>query len=194
MRRIEWYTTNRLIARRICWADFEDVQQLHSDPLVARTLSTDGQPLPEDTTRRMLRRAVVHWRTHGFGLWMFRSRDNGEVIGRGGLIRYDAHDMDGREEIGLAYAVLSSYWGQGYATEMGDASLRIGFEHLEFDNIGAWTLPTNLASQRVMAKLGFQYERDIVFCGLSHRFFRLDRRNYQPLHIYAEDVKGHART
>ncbi len=190
MKRIERYTTDRLTARRICWADFEDAQQLHSDPLVARTLSADGLPLSEDTTRRMLRRAVVHWRTHRFGLWMFRCHENGDFIGRGGLIHYDAIDVGGREEIGLAYAVLSPHWGRGYATEMGDVSLRIGFEHLGFDSIGAWTLPDNLASQRVMAKLGFRYERDIVFCGLSHRFFRLERRDYRPLHACIEAVKS----
>jgi RimJ/RimL family protein N-acetyltransferase len=193
VKKIERYETDRLTARRICWADFEDAQQLHSDALVARTLSADGLPLSEDTTRRMLRRAVVHWRTHGFGLWMFRSRESSDFIGRGGLIRYDALDMGGREEIGLAYAVLSPHWGHGYATEMGDASVRIGFEYLGFDTIGAWTLPGNLASQRVMAKLGFRYERDIVFCGLPHRFFRLERRDYRPSYVYVQDVKGHAR-
>lgn len=193
MKRIERYSTDRLTARRICWDDFDDAQRLHSDPEVAKTLSADGLPLPPDTTRRMLRRAVQHWRAQGFGLWMFRSRDTDEFIGRGGLIRYNALDMGGREEVGLAYAVLSPHWGRGYATEMGDASLHIGFEHLGLETIGAWTLPANLASQRVMAKLGFRYERDIVFCGLSHRFFRLDRRDHQPLHACREDAKDHVR-
>jgi len=191
--RIERYTTERLTARRVRWADFDDAQRLHSDPQVARTLSTTGQPLPEETTRRMLRRSILHWRTQGFGLWMFHRRDTGEFIGRGGLIRYNALDMGGREEIGLAYAVMSSHWGQGYATEMGDTSLCVGFRHLEFESIGAWTLPSNLASQRVMAKLGFRYESDIIFCGLPHRFFRLDRQDYQPRHTCVEDAKDHAR-
>ena len=31
----------------------------------------------------------------------------------------------------------------------------------------------NLASQRVMEKLGFRYERDFEFAGLVHRFYRL---------------------
>lgn len=190
VRTIEWYTTAHLAARRVCWADLEDAQCLHNDPRVAKTLSADGRPLPLETTRRMLRRAVQHWRTEGFGLWMFRTRGTGEFIGRGGLIRYNAADMGGPEEVGLAYAVLSPYWGQGYATEMGDASLFIGFEHLGFDRISAWTLPTNLASQRVMAKLGFQYECEIDFCGLPHRFFRLERRNYHPLHTRIEQAKG----
>jgi RimJ/RimL family protein N-acetyltransferase len=102
VRRIDRYTTDRLTARRVCWADFDDAQRLHSDPEVASTLSADGRPLPADTTRRMLCRAVQHWRAQGFGLWMFHNRDTGEFIGRGGLIRYDALDMGGREEVGLA--------------------------------------------------------------------------------------------
>jgi RimJ/RimL family protein N-acetyltransferase len=76
---------------------------------------------------------------------------------------------------------------------MGDAGLCIGFQHLGLDSIGAWTLPANLASQRVMAKLGFRYECDTVFRGLSHRFFRLDRCDCRPLHACIEDVRDHAR-
>ncbi|MGE5295538.1 MAG: GNAT family N-acetyltransferase [Solirubrobacterales bacterium] len=140
----------------------------------------------------MLRRAVSLWKMHGFGLWMFHSRETGLFIGRGGLIRYESLFVGGQEEIGLAYAVLSSYWSRGYATEMGNASLCVGFEHLGLDSIGAWTLPDNLASQRVMAKLGFRYERDIVFCSLPHRFFRLDRRDYHPSHACVESVTGSA--
>ncbi|MEI8373724.1 MAG: GNAT family protein [Planctomycetota bacterium] len=49
----------------------------------------------------------------------------------------------------------------------------IGFEHLGFPEIGSWSLPVNLVSQRVMEKLGFRYERDFKFAGLVHRFYRL---------------------
>ena len=34
-------------------------------------------------------------------------------------------------------------------------------------------MPVNLASQRVMEKLGFRYEWDFEFAGLLHRFYRL---------------------
>jgi len=54
-----------------------------------------------------------------------------------------------------------------------EASLDIGFEHLGFPAIGSWTLPVNLASQRVMEKSGFRYERDFTFAGLLHRFYWL---------------------
>ncbi len=193
VRKIGQYSTERLTARRVCWADLDDAQQLHSDPEVAKTLSADGRPLSEEMTRRMLRRSILHWRAQGFGLWMFRRRDSGEFIGRGGLIRYTPLDVGGREEIGLAYAVLSPHWGRGYATEMGDSILGIGFGRLGFESIGGWTLPSNLASQRVLAKLGFRYECDILFSGLTHRFFRLDRRDYVPRYARLEDAEHPAR-
>ena len=193
MRTIEHFSTERMIARRVCRADFEEAQCLHSDPRVARTLSVNGRPLPEETTRRMLRRSILHWRVHGFGLWMFRSRTTGEFIGRGGLIQHSTLDMGGREQIGLAYAVISPLWEQGYATEMGEAGLCIGFHYLGFESIAAWTLPSNFTSQRVLAKLGFQYETDITFSGQPHRFFNLDRLDYQPRYACVENARSHAR-
>jgi RimJ/RimL family protein N-acetyltransferase len=36
-----------------------------------------------------------------------------------------------------------------------------------------FTLTTNRASQRVMEKAGFEYERDIVHAGLPHVFYRI---------------------
>ena len=43
----------------------------------------------------------------------------------------------------------------------------------DLPEIGSWALPDNRASQRVMEKVGFQYERDFDFAGLEHRFYRL---------------------
>jgi len=56
---------------------------------------------------------------------------------------------------------------------MAQASLDVGFGHLAFPEISSWTLPVNSASQRVMKKLGFRYERDFEFAGLPHRCCRL---------------------
>jgi [ribosomal protein S5]-alanine N-acetyltransferase len=52
-----------------------------------------------------------------------------------------------------------------------------------FPAIGSWTLSVNLASQRVMEKLGFRYERDFDFAGLGHRFYRLATGDWRGYHI-----------
>jgi ribosomal-protein-alanine N-acetyltransferase len=167
---ISTLTTPRLIAEAVTPSCFDEVHRLHSDPLVMKTLSADGNVLSEEATRKHLKRCVEHWEQLGFGLWAFRTKTDRRFIGRGGLMEYD---IDGKATIGLAYAVLSPYWNQGFATEMGRASLEVGFRRLGFAEIASWALPVNAASQRVTEKLGFRYERDFQFAGLPHRFCRM---------------------
>ena len=48
-----------------------------------------------------------------------------------------------------------------------------GFDRLGFTEIDAWTLPINLASRRVMEKLGYTYSHEFTFAGLPHSYYRL---------------------
>jgi len=65
--------------------------------------------------------------------------------------------------------------GEGFATEAALASLRFGFDVCELDEIVAFTMPHNLASRRVMEKLGMEYERDFDRAGPAHVLYRLGR-------------------
>jgi RimJ/RimL family protein N-acetyltransferase len=53
--------------------------------------------------------------------------------------------------------------------------VRIGFERLRLASLVAITTPANVRSQRVMAKAGLVYERDIVHAGVPHVLFRINR-------------------
>lgn len=176
---IDQFTTARLSAQRITLAHFPDIHRLYSDPLVMKTLSADGNVMTEEATRRHLQRCSDYWDQHGFGLWVFRARADGQFIGRGGLMTYQ---IDAEDVVGLAYAVVSDHWNLGFATEMAEASLRFGFEQLGLTEIGSWTLPINLASQCVMAKVGFRYEKYIEFAGLAHQFYRVVKDEWEAYH------------
>jgi ribosomal-protein-alanine N-acetyltransferase len=66
----------------------------------------------------------------------------------------------------LGYAIRHDRWGKGYATEISAIMLDFGFTNLGLHRIQAACGPDNTASQKVLAKLGFQYEgrmRDHVF-------------------------------
>jgi RimJ/RimL family protein N-acetyltransferase len=123
-------TTARLPAEAINPSHFPEIHRLHSDPQVMKILSADGKPLSEEATRDSIRQAVDHWQQHGFGFWVFHRRLDGVFIGRGGLKTYQ---IDGKDIIGLAYAVISDYWNQGFATEMAQAR----------DQQGGWDSPTS---------------------------------------------------
>jgi [ribosomal protein S5]-alanine N-acetyltransferase len=158
--------TPRLIARRMTDDDFAELCRMHKDPTVMATL---GGVRTDEQTRQFLREHVDHWDRHGFGIWMFHDRTDNRFVGRGGL----RHVMiEGQDEIELAYALRSESWGKGLATEMAKASVGLGFETLELKYLIAFTLPTNWGSRRVMEKLGFTFERDIVHAAQSHVLYR----------------------
>ena len=123
----------------------------------------------------IIQRAVEHWRQYGFGYWVFHLKKDGRFVGRGGLTTYQ---MDGEAVVGLGYAIMPDYWNQGFATEIAAASLEVGFGHLGLAEVWSWALPDNRASQRVMEKLGFQYERDFDFAGMLHRFYRVVKEEW----------------
>ncbi len=147
---------------------------MHRNPKVMETLAPAGAPndglLSDEETRQFLRRHLDHWDRHGYGLWLFRDKADGQFVGRAGLHSTNA---GGKEEVELAYALMPEYWGRGLATEMAQGIMTVAFERLHMTEVVCFTLTTNRASQRVMEKAGFEYERDIVHAGLPHVFYRL---------------------
>jgi ribosomal-protein-alanine N-acetyltransferase len=146
-----------------------EMADLTLDPRVYRTLWPWSGPPTEAHVRASLTDKRDHWRRHGFGLWLLRDRATGERVGRGGLQYTDAI---GAHAVEAAWAIVPERWGQGLATELAQASVRVAFESLRLDEIIAITLPANLASRRVMEKAGFIYDRDIDHVGLAHVLYR----------------------
>jgi ribosomal-protein-alanine N-acetyltransferase len=152
---------------------FADLRSIHGDARAMATLSADGKILSDEQTREFLERAADHWRLHGCGLWVFGAADyDNDFVGYCGIRHARVED---RDEIELAYAVQPKCWGLGFATEMSEAALRVGFEDLKLERIVAFTLPHNLASRRVLERCGFTFQRDIVHAGLPHVLYELKR-------------------
>jgi len=164
MERLE---TDRLILERLRPEHRDELGRLHRDPQVMATLG--GVRSPEET-ERVLAAIDLHWEQYGFGLWAVREKATALFAGRGGLKHMNIGECD---EVEVAYALLPQYWGQGLATELAVASVRAGFERLHRPDLVCFTLTTNRASQRVMEKVGFRYERDAIHAGLPHVFYRL---------------------
>jgi [ribosomal protein S5]-alanine N-acetyltransferase len=163
--------TARLIGAPAGPGDFAELRRLHNDPRVTATLSADGKPFSEDQSRAFLDRAAEHWKTHGFGLWIFRKQGDGDFVGYGGIKHAE---VEGRDEIELAYAICSDHWRKGLATEIAMAALQHGFDTMHLDRIVAFTLPHNKASRGVMENCGFTYQRDIIHANLPHVLYILE--------------------
>jgi ribosomal-protein-alanine N-acetyltransferase len=159
--------TARLVLTRPTAADRDDIFRLFSDPRVMATL---GGLVPEAVIQERFERLLRNWVDDDFGLWILRDRESGAFIGRGGLRRLT---LEGKPEVEVGYALLPEFWGRGLATELAQESVRAAFEELQLPDLVCFPLPTNKASQRVMEKAGFRYERDGTYADLPHRFCRL---------------------
>lgn len=155
----------RLAAEPIDIGHLRELCRMHRNETVMATL---GGLRSEDETAQFLASSIAHWRTHGFGLWVWRDKANGAFVGRAGIRRITLGE---KPEIELAYALMADYWGRGLATEIGRVLLERA-RGLGLGNVVAFTLTTNLASQRVMQKLGMRYEREISHFELPHALYR----------------------
>lgn len=74
----------------------------------------------------------------------------------------------------LGYWVAADYWGQGIATEAARAVLDQAFTDLGIPEVTATVADDNVASQRVLYKLGFRYLKTLDISRPT-RFYTLER-------------------
>lgn len=164
---LDSFTTARLRATCFRPTDLAILCELHHDPRVMATL---GGVRSDEQTAQFLREKIEHWERYGFGYWIFREKATDSFVGRGGLQHVK---VGGNEEIEVGYTVTAAHWGKGYATEMARAMVDLGFQELGLREIVCFTLTTNRASERVMQKVGFHFEREVVHEGAPHVLYRL---------------------
>jgi [ribosomal protein S5]-alanine N-acetyltransferase len=162
---VRTFTTKRLVATQLSVADLDALVTLHRDPTVMATL---GGVRSAGNTRRYLRANVRHWERHGFGLWIFRAKSDRRFVGRGGLRRVM---IQGRPETEITYALARTFWGEGLATEIARATVDIA-DALGATDLVAFAVLGHERSFRVMRKVGFRYERDIVHAGVPCVLYR----------------------
>jgi ribosomal-protein-alanine N-acetyltransferase len=170
---IDTIHTPRMLLSRVAASDLDDYARFYADTRVTATL---GGVRSREWVADYIERAMAHWDQHRFGLWTARHRETGAFVGRGGL---RVADIDGKREIEVAYGLMSEFWGQGFATEMAEASVDAAFTSLGLPDVVSFTLHTNLASRRVMEKVGFHYERDIDYAELPHALLRLTGEDWR---------------
>jgi RimJ/RimL family protein N-acetyltransferase len=159
--------TVRLVGERLREEHFEYLLTQDSDPDVMATL---GGVRSENETWENLWSGLDHWERNGFGPWVFYARETGEAVASAALRRVE---IEAQPEVEVGYRVAAAWWGRGLATEMAAALVGVARDRLGLQEIVAFTLPYNLASRRVMEKVGFTYERDIEWAALPHVLYRL---------------------
>jgi RimJ/RimL family protein N-acetyltransferase len=106
-----------------------------------------------EATRHFLAAHAARFAQDGFAPWVAELRQDGRVVGWGGLCRDPQAPHWGVE---VAYFVHRDCWGRGLAGEIVAASLALAFGELGLPEVGAFTRPANRASARVLVRAGFE--------------------------------------
>lgn len=162
--------TERLQLRLFRPGDLDDLFPIFSDPDVVRYLGS-GQPARRDETETALMSIIRHWEVYGFGRWAAVCKQTRKLIGYCGL-----RNFQGTAE--LVYLLSKQYWGMGLATEMARASIKFGFEEKKFEHIIAMAKLANIASQRVMSKVGMSFQNNILIFNIEVALYSINRAAY----------------
>ena len=82
------------------------------------------------------------------------NRENDEVLGYAGMFSYPYNSQENEYEFG--YILKEDAWGKGYATELSFGQIEKLEESFEGASIVATAHPLNLASKRVLEKVGME--------------------------------------
>lgn len=173
--------TARLRLRPFADTDADALFALHSDSYVLRYW--DSPPWTEHARAARFIAACRRMAEEGAGARLAIDRaTDGAFVGWCGLTGWNPD----HRSASLGYCLGEAAWGHGYATEAARALLGWAFDTLDLNRVQAETDTRNLASARVLEKVGFVREgtlrEDCVVDGdVSDSWvFGLLRREWSP--------------
>lgn len=170
--------TERLILRPLTLADADAAyHKWTGDAEVAQYVSWLPHHSMDDAIEWL---KEVEWKTDAAGdfiendnyIWGFVLKETGELFGSGGLIWEEDWRL-----FQVGYNIAKTHWNRGYTTEAMRAILNFAAVNLGIKKVAGGHAKQNMASAKVLEKLGFVYDRDDITPHVDGvRFF--DSREY----------------
>jgi RimJ/RimL family protein N-acetyltransferase len=148
--------TPRLLLRRPEEGDRGAFAALCADREVMRYIGV-GAALDRAQSTAAFAALLAPWEAGGEGLRTALDAATGAYLGFVGIAPGAGGDVAGRTEIG--WRLRRAVWGRGLATEGAAAVRDHAFAALGHDRLHAICRPPNLASARVMEKIGMRFAR-----------------------------------
>jgi RimJ/RimL family protein N-acetyltransferase len=134
--------------------DTEFILRLVNEPSFLHYIGDKGVRTLADARRYITDGPQKSYETNGYGLYKVELKTDSTPIGMCGLVKRDTlPDAD------IGFAFLERYWGEGYAYESADAVMRYAREKLGIKRVLAITTPDNVASGKLLNKIGLRFDR-----------------------------------
>lgn len=163
--------TERLRLREMETADAEDVFRIFSDDEVMVYYDLETFTEVEQAVALIVRQKERFLQKQGIR-WGITLKDEDVVIGSIGMM-LNAEKRQG----GIGYDLARPYWRRGIMSEVIQAVIDFGFETAGAELIQALVMPGNVASMKVLEKLGFK-DKGVLE---EYAFFK---GKYQDLHNF----------
>ncbi|MCO7227071.1 GNAT family N-acetyltransferase [Pleionea sp. CnH1-48] len=151
------FETERLRVREFNEEDAEFIYQLTNEPDFLRYVGDKNIHDLDAAKKYLLEGPIASYQQYGFGLFLVSLKSNDAPVGTCGLIKRPA-----LTDVDIGYGFLEDYAGNGYATEAAKATLKYGYEELKIETIVAITCPDNIASIRVLQKIGLSEQGKVA--------------------------------
>jgi ribosomal-protein-alanine N-acetyltransferase len=166
--------TSRLQLRPYAMEDLDALHRIFIDPQVRKYLC-DDKIVPREWVVTEIENNTRCFEQHGFGQWSLFLRDTSKLIGFCGFRFF----YDNPPELQLIYGLSPQYWGKGLATEAAETMIQYGFTEHKFEQIISATDLDNIASARVMERLGMKFVQCVNKDGLDLLYYAISREEYQ---------------
>jgi RimJ/RimL family protein N-acetyltransferase len=145
--------TPRLLLRPLVLTDAPEIQRLAGAREVAETTLSIPHPYPAGHAEEWIRSQSKDFQNQRAANFIILLRKKAEVCGVIGLILHPEH-----LNAELGYWIAVPYWNKGYGTEAARAVIEFGFEQLKLYRIYAYHFSRNLASGKILQKVGMTEE------------------------------------
>lgn len=164
---------SRLVLREFSEDDWLTMHRVDADPVVKRYLPSD--PLTEEASKESVLWCIQQARTVPRVFYdLAIALPSSEAVGWCRLTLRDDEVRQGE----IPYMLRRDLWGQGLATEVASRLLGFGFKVLELHRIFATCRPANVASWRVLERVGMRREGHLH----EHRWMK---GAWQDSYLYA---------
>ena len=165
--------TERFLLRPIVMSDAEDILELDSDALVHKYLDNKTISSLEEA-KEIIDYIQNQYRDNNLGRVAIIDKSNGDFIGWSGL-KLESGLRPDRTYYDLGYRLKTKYWGKGIGTETAKAVLDFGFGDLGLETICAAADVLNLASNKILTKIGMSFIEQFTFEGSLCNFYEIKR-------------------
>ena len=147
--------SDRLLMGHFKRADLEEWFLIERDPSV-RKFILDGSVLNREQSLAYIDQNIASYAKFNFGRYTLRDKKSLRLIGMCGFLNTDMG-------IDFGYRLSKDMWGSGLGFEAANAVLAYGIEVIGLQHCVAGVMPENTASIKILERLGFIYQTDVIF-------------------------------